>query len=192
MIRKAKIEDSLPIAQLMLMAMEDIVYAFIGSNDPQQALDFMHQLVQESDNQYSFENTWVVEEKSQIIGSITVYHGAHLERLRQPVLSLLAKRYHRIVNPENETGSGEIYIDTIAVHPDHRGKGWGRGLLNYIIDLMVYQNGETVGLLVDPLNKRAKDLYLRLGFEKSGQRKLMGHTYEHLQLKARIGHYFQK
>src|SRR5690554_8239842 len=95
MIRKATKSDSLPVAELMLLAMSDIVYAFLGTHDPHQALEFMHVLVQQEGNQYSFENTWVAEENRQIIGSITVYDGSELERLRIPVLHLLADGYGR-------------------------------------------------------------------------------------------------
>lgn len=182
MIRKATKSDSLPVAELMLLAMSDIVYAFLGTHDPHQALEFMHVLVQQEGNQYSFENTWVAEENRQIIGSITVYDGSELERLRIPVLHLLADGYGRVVFPENETEGGEMYIDTIAVHPEHQGKGLGTNLLNFVIDRIVYQEGTALGLLVDIDNTKAKNLYLQMGFEPIGEKKLMGHPYEHLQI----------
>lgn len=184
MIRKATKADSLPIAELMLLAMSDIVYAFIGSKDPPQALDFMFHLVKQKGNQYSFEHTWLAEENNQVIGSITVYDGAKLQQLRQPVLSLLSRDYGRNISPENETEPGEFYIDTIAVHPAHQGKGLGTELLKFVINHFVYQKGKTLGLLVNIENPKAKGLYLQLGFDKVGEKQLMGHPYEHLQVKS--------
>lgn len=183
MIRKARRNESHQIAQLMLLAMEEIVHAFLGTHNPEEALEFMHLLVRQEGNQYSFENTWIAEEDKQVAGSISVYDGAKLQQLRQPVLSLLVEKYQRKVSPENETEPGEFYIDTIAVHPDHRGKGLGTMLLRFVIDHFVYQKGKTLGLLVDIQNPKAKNLYLQLGFEKVGEKQLMGRPYEHLQIK---------
>lgn len=183
MIRRARKDESAQIAQLMLLAMEEIVYAFLGNHNSEEALKFMHLLVRQEGNQYSFENTWVAEEDSQVVGSITVYDGAKLQQLRQPILNLLSENYKRKVSPENETEPGEFYIDTIAVHPDHRGKGLGTMLLRFAIDHFVYQQGKTLGLLVDIQNPKAKNLYLQLGFEKVGEKQLMGRPYEHLQIK---------
>lgn len=182
MIRKARKEDSLQVARLMLLAMKDIVQAFLGTNDPQQALEFMRGLVQQEGNQYSFAHTWVAEQNHQVIGSITIYDGAELQQLRQPVLSLLSDSYNRHISPENETEPGEFYIDTIAVHPDHQGKGLGSKLLKLVIDYFVYQEGQILGLLVDRKNPKAKSLYLQMGFKQVGEKLLMGHPYEHLQL----------
>lgn len=183
MIRQSRKDESAQIAQLMLLAMEEIVYAFLGNRNIDDASHFMHLLVQQEGNQYSFENTWVAEEDSQVVGSITVYDGTKLQQLRQPVLCLLSENYNRKICPENETEPGEFYIDTIAVHPDHQGKGLGTMLLRFVIDHFVYQKGKTLGLLVDIQNPKAKNLYLQLGFEKVGEKQLMGHPYEHLQIK---------
>jgi len=183
MIRKARQNESPQIAQLMLLAMEEIIYAFLGNQNPEEALEFMHLLVRQEGNQYSFENTWIAEEDNQVVGSITVYDGAKLQQLRQPVLSLLVEKYQRVVSPEKETEPGEFYIDTIAVHPKYQGKGLGTMLLKFVIDQFVYQEGKTLGLLVAIENPKAKNLYLQLGFEKVGEKHLMGHPYEHLQIK---------
>ena len=184
MIRKARKEDSFVVAELMLLAMSEIIYSFLGSEDPQQALEFIHKLVREPGNQYSLENTWVTDVNRQVIGSITVYDGAKLEQLRQPVLSLLTQQYGRNISPENETQAGEMYIDTIAVNREHQGKGVGTVLLKYAIDHFVREQRKTLGLLVDLENQKARNLYLQLGFEKVGQMLLMNHPYEHLQLRT--------
>lgn len=184
MIRKARRNESHQIAQLMLLAMEEIVHAFLGTHNPDEALKFMDLLVGQKGNQYSFENTWVAEEDKQVAGSITVYEGARLQQLRQPVLSLLSTNYNRKVCPENETEAGEFYIDTLAVHPAHQGKGLGTKLLEFVIDYYVFQERQTLGLLVDNKNSKARSLYLQLGSIKIGEKQLMGHLYEHLRLSG--------
>lgn len=88
---------------------------------------------------------------------------------------------------EEETQAGEYYIDSIGVLPTQQGKGIGATLLNYVIREQVFENGRTLGLLVDKTNPRAKRLYQKLGFESVGEKNLMGISLEHLQLKGSIG-----
>ncbi len=40
-IRKAKIEDSVEVAKTLFLAMEDILYEFIGMRDPEEAKKFL-------------------------------------------------------------------------------------------------------------------------------------------------------
>src|SRR5690606_32898297 len=132
-IRRAKKEDSSNIAELILLAMREIIYSFIGSEDMMEAYRFIFLLVQQDKNQYSYTNTWVVEEDGQIIASLTGYDGSKLDQLRQPVLDLIKQRYNRILLPEKETGKGEFYIDTLSVDTAHQGKGLGTKLLHHTI-----------------------------------------------------------
>lgn len=183
MIRKATPQDSLPVARLMLLAMGDIVHSFLGSDDPDQALNFVEQLAGQTDNQYSFENTWIKVEGETVIGSLTAYEGSDLQRLRIPVLSLLLDKYGREISPEEETQTGEVYIDTIAVHSEYQGRGIGTELLGFVIEELVTQSGKTLGLLVDVCNAQAKNLYIKKGFRKVGEKTLMNQAFEYFQLK---------
>ena len=61
-IRKARSTDSETIASLLLSAMEDIVYELIGEQDSEKALTFMHYFVKKENNQYSWQNCWVIIE----------------------------------------------------------------------------------------------------------------------------------
>ena len=54
LVRKAKPEESKVIAPLTLLAMEDIMFNFIGENSKEKALDFLESLVKEKKNQYSY------------------------------------------------------------------------------------------------------------------------------------------
>jgi ribosomal protein S18 acetylase RimI-like enzyme len=181
-IRKAKKEDSAKVAELILRAMREIVYSFIGSENTNEAYSFIYSLAQREDNQYSYTNTWVLEEGGQIIASLTGYDGSKLDQLRQPVLDLLNRQYGRSLIPEKETGEGEFYIDTLSVDPAHRGRGLGTKLLKYLIVEIVQKESKTLGLLVDIKNPRAKKLYTKLGFRTVGKKPLLGRNHEHLQL----------
>ncbi len=176
--------DAPAIARLLLLAMEDIVFAFIGARDEAQAAAFMHHQVCATGNQYSWTNAYVAECEGAVVGAACVYDGARLLELRAPVLRYLHEQHGRLVTPEPETGPGEWYIDTLGVDPDHQGKGIGSALLQAIMQAHAHEQGRTLGLLVDLDNPAARKLYLRLGFTSVGERPLMGKRLEHLQYRA--------
>ena len=182
-IRKATTNDSSIIAELMLFAMKDIVFDFIGEKNEIKAKEFLDELIQSPNNQYSFENTFVLEYENKIAGSFTIYDGGKLNELRQPVLNLLSEKYNRTIHPQDETEKGEIYIDTIAVFPEYRGKGFGNIILDYIINVIAIKQDKTIGLLVDFTNPKAKKLYESKGFKVVGEKQLMSENHEHMQYK---------
>lgn len=182
-IRKAEINDSEYIATYLLLAMETIVCEFIGQNDPKIARDFLLHFVQQENNQYSYQNCFVVEEDTQIIAAINIYEGSKLIALRAPIIDYIKTHFQKDFNPEDETHTGEFYIDSFGVHTSQQGRGIGRKLLQYAINDYVIQRKETLGLLVEEDNPNAKRLYLKLGFETVGERMLVGKRLLHLQVK---------
>ena len=182
-IRKAQPEDKEAIAAYMLLAMEDIVYQFIGEKSHEKATRFLVNLIGKKANQYSYENCWVIEMENEVVAVAVVYDGAKLHELRAPVAQAVKSMFNRDFNPEDETEAGEYYIDSIGVAPHQQGKGLGAKLLQFLIDTYVYKRNETLGLLVDKENPDAKKLYLKLGFEVVGEKILVGKNMEHLQFK---------
>ena len=182
-IRKATVNDSEMIAAYLLLAMEDIVFKFIGEANPEKAKEFMLHFVEKDNNQYSYLNCWVAEDNMKVVAAINLYNGAQLSELRQPVIEYLRNRFNKDFNPEDETQAGEYYLDTLGVNPNHRNKGIGTKLLQFVIDEYVNRHGQTLGLLVDEINPNAKRLYLKLGFKSAGTRVLFGKNVEHLQIK---------
>lgn len=164
--------------------MEEIVYRLIGYRDTEEALAFMRHLVQQENTQYSYQNCWVVEEDHKIVAAANVYNGAHLHLLRTPVLDYIKHRYQHNPAPEDETGEGEYYLDTLGVVPGYQGKGIGSALLQMIIQEYVHRQGQTLGLLVEEANPAAKRLYTRLGFIPVRQKYLLGKRLSHLQIKG--------
>ena len=182
LIRKALRKDAEAIATCLLLAMEDIVYQFIGKQDRAVAQEFMWYFVQRENNQYSYQNCWVAIADGKVLGAANVYNGAHLNSLRAPVLEYIRSGFNKDFNPDDETGPGEYYIDTIGVHPKEQGRGIGTKMLQFLIDEYVGKQSETLGLLVDDDNPNAKRLYLKLGFTPAGKRVLFGKDMEHLQM----------
>lgn len=176
-------QDKTAIAQLMFYAMKDIVFDFINEQNEEKSIDFLQQLIEQSNNQYSYENVTLVKDNDEIVGAFTLYDGSELDELRKPVLELLKDKYNRVITPQDETQAGELYIDTIAVYPHFRGKGYGGIILDYIIEEYAHQKEQTLGLLVDFTNPKAKKLYEAKGFKVVGEKQLMSENHEHMQYK---------
>ena len=183
-VRKATLNDSEIIATYLSLPMKDILYKFIGEEDPEKAREFMLHFVARENNQYSYQNCWVVEDNMKVVAAINLYNGALLSELRQPVIEYLSSKFNNHFNPEDETQAGEYYIDSLGVNPNQQGKGIGTKLLQFVIDEYVNKRSQTLGLLVDEINPNAKKLYLKLGFKSAGTRILFGKNMEHLQIKG--------
>lgn len=183
-IRKANIKDSPIIAEHIFLAMEDILYEFIGLKDTEKAKAFLQYFVAKENNQYSYTNCIVAESDNEIVGALNIYDGAQLETLRKPIAQYIQKNFGLDFNPENETQAGEYYIDTFGVSAKHQGKGIGTKLLKFIIETYVNNNKKTIGLLVGEDNPNAEKLYLSLGFEFVGNKILAKKRMKHLQVKT--------
>jgi len=180
-IRKANKSDSEDIAKLLFLAMEDIVFKFIGIRSTEKALLFLNSLVAQENNQYSYQNCCVAELDNTIAGMACVYNGADLKPLRKPIEAALLTMFGKPFDAEDETEAGEFYIDCIGVDPKHQGKGIGSEILKFLIEEYVHKKNETIGLLVETANPGARKLYLKAGFIKSGEKILTGKTMEHMQ-----------
>ncbi len=183
-IRKASPKDFRQVAPLIVQAMEDLACTFANTKDPKKTYPLFEYFFQQPENQYSFENTMVYEDKGVIAGSIIAYDGGMLPKYREPFLQYIATNYSVTdLVIENETMKGELYIDTISVYPSHQGKGIGKKLLDAIQTKARAEGHKKIGLLVDLNNPSAKKLYSALGYESIGSKQLGNGVYEHLQLK---------
>lgn len=182
MIRKAKAEDAKPIATYLMLAMEDIFYGFIGERNYEVAIEVLEELIQSRENQYSFENCWVAELDSEPVAVACIYNGGKLYDLRKPVEELIKTRFNRDFSPEDETQSGEFYIDCVGVSEHHQGKGVGSKMFKFLIDEFVNKRNKILGLLVEKENPNARRLYEKLGFIVVGEKTLMGKKLDHMQI----------
>lgn len=160
--------------------MDTIANRFLNNDDPDAALNFMQYWCAREANQYSWQNCFVAEVENRVVGAANLYDGALLQQLRQPVVEWVRTNYNPDFQPEDETGPGEVYLDTLAVDANWRGKGIGTAFLKFLILHFVVVSGVPLGLLVEPDNIPARKLYLRSGFQLQGTKTLMGKPLEHL------------
>lgn len=183
-IRKATPQEASILAKLMNLAMREITYQFIGETNSDKANAFLAYFIALPDNQYSYENIYVAEVGNEIAGQICLYDGAKLLTLRKPIWEKIKSDFGKDYHAAEETQAGEFYIDTLAVAPQYQGKGIGKALLEFAIEEFVKKRQQTLGLLVEKDNDKAKRLYEKLGFEVVEQIDIFGKVMEHMQIKA--------
>ena len=65
---------------------------------------------------------------------------------------------------------GESHLLNVCVHPDYQGLGFGRILVEHLIERARQGEASTMFLEVRPLNVVARELYSKLGFNEVGLR----------------------
>ncbi|MCD7714435.1 MAG: GNAT family N-acetyltransferase [Prevotella sp.] len=189
-ITRAKRSQAAAVASLIMTAMSpDCCRYFAG---PNRTLDDFHAvltaLVASDNSQYSFRNTLAATgDGGELLGICVSYDGAQLRTLRQPFIDLMREKCGRDLSKmDDETAPGELYIDSLAVKPEQRGKGIATMLLKATIKKAETMHLPAVGLLVDKGNPRAESLYKKLGFAYENDAVWGGHPMRHLQLKLSI------
>ena len=125
-IRKATKVQSEEITELVMMAMtDDCCLYFCG--DGYELDDFrrmMTKLVERENSQYSHQNTLVAMDGDKVIGISVCYDGGRLHELRRAFIEA-AKEYigkdHS--GMDDETQTGELYLDSLAVLSEYRRRG---------------------------------------------------------------------
>lgn len=183
-IESAQKSQSRAIARLIMTAMtaECCLY-FVGKG--QTLADFervMTLLVEREDSQYSYKNTLVALHQQEVVGVCVAYDGAKLHALRQAFIDMARRYFNRdFANMDDETQKGELYVDSLAVVPAHRGQGIAQQLLLATIEKAKQMKLEHVGLLVDKGNPKAEKLYTKVGFTYRNEAQWGGHPMKHLQ-----------
>lgn len=180
-IRQATPNDSLLVAEAFAMALgKDVTREFCGEN----YIEVLIEVVNNEDTQYSYRNALVAIADGKPAGAIIGYDGAMLRTLRANTLDIIRKYNPDLKSIEDETQTGEFYLDSVGVLPEFRGNGIGRSLLLSMRDKAYAQGFRRVGLLVDIENPAAERLYRSLGFEYADSRTFFGHPMKHLQSSA--------
>ncbi|MBB6093315.1 ribosomal protein S18 acetylase RimI-like enzyme [Povalibacter uvarum] len=86
-----------------------------------------------------------------------------------------------------ELGGNDAFVDEVFVLPDHRGRGYGRQLVEFLIARAGELNIRALHLEVDQANTAAQQLYESLGFRKRDRYFLMTHLPDSHPLSPPIG-----
>lgn len=178
-IRPAQKSDAPIIAQVVAIAIgdENTLKNYCGEN----YISLFTKIAEDEHSQYSFLNTLIAEIDGTAVGAVIGYDGAKLHELRNTTYSIIHSHLRRTPSIPDETESGEFYLDSLAVLPEHRGIGIGRKLVNALCDRAFSAGHKRVGLIVDYNNPNAETLYTSLGFSRVGTKTFLGHKMWHLQ-----------
>ena len=110
---------------------------------------------------------------SQLSKDITPLDSNFLvEKLSNPSFYLLSVKEENEIIAMASLSISDIlsckkaFIEDVVVHQDHRGKGFGKDLIKYIIELATSLNIDKVELTSRPERMEANLLYQKLGFQK--------------------------
>lgn len=181
-IREATAADARLIGRVMTMALgPELAVNYCGK----QYLKVAEALALAPDTQYSHRNSLVAEVDGTPAGGIIAYDGAQLAELRAASLALIKVHTGACPVPgTDETQSGEVYIDSLAVLPEFRGHGVASALIDAVCERSFAAGHDRVGLLVDDDNPAARRLYESLGFRQSDVRVFLGHRMAHMVRSA--------
>ncbi len=175
--RQATINDAELIAYAVGTAIgEESVKKHLGTN----WLNILTEISQLDISQYSYRNALIAEIDGTPAGAVVAYDGARLNELRTQTLRVIHQYNPNFTFSEDETESGEYYLDSLCVLPQYRKQGVATCLITALC-YKIFNEGHTrVGLIVDFDNPNAERLYSSLGFKRIKTRIFLGHPMWHL------------
>lgn len=184
-IREATKAQAAEIANLIMTAMtNDCCLYFCGEGHGLEDFrSMMTMLVEHENSQYSYKNTIVAMDADSVVGISVSYDGGRLHELRRAFIEA-AKKYigkdHS--GMDDETQSGELYLDSLAILPAYRRQSIARRLLMATKARAEQMKLPCVGLLVDKDNPVGEALYASVGFRYANESQWGGHPMKHLIL----------
>ena len=176
-VRKSEKKDSRAIAELIAEAIEDLACLFTGREDMGTAVKVLETFVRMEENRFSYRNCLSAVDGESVAGMILIYSLDMLETQDIPVqehLRVLGKPDKLPVECE----AGEIYIDSVAVIKEARGKGIAKLLIDAAAEEAQQRGFHRLSLLVDEKKDGVKRLYEKLGFVDGGTMfEMQGHRY---------------
>lgn len=64
-------------------------------------------------------------------------------------------------------GGFVILMEDVVIHPDHRGQGFGRMLVDYVVDFAKQKNFKRITLLTDRMSAETQEFFRKMGFDYS-------------------------
>ncbi len=134
-----------------------------------------------TDTLYTYVHTRVAEMDGIAVGSLLSYPGDIYRELRHKAFTELWPELSEMdATSDQETDPGEYYLDSLAVLPQYRGKGIGRGLLRDGIEKGRSLGYTKVALVADSEMPHLISLYSSLGFIPEGHRHVFGVDFQRM------------
>lgn len=181
MIRPAVPDDAQAVVPLIFDAIGDIAYWLTGTAAPEEALTAMTGWFRRGGNRLGYEQIRVAEAEGRVAGMSLAYPGGRGPELDRPLL----ERFHGQASSApaafvKEAEDDEFYLDSLAVASSERGKGLGTALIRDFEAEAARKGFRKASLLVSEDKPRAEALYRSLGYEREGERLILGAVYAHM------------
>jgi len=173
-IDNAKKSDAAEVVRLIALADKDAVLALSGKDDINEALFQYEMNFGRNDVYFGYKNVFVARDKEKILGCILYFKGEDESRFT----AITEQR----AEMDNESEHDEIYIDSLAVLPECRGRGIAKSLISRVVEESRLQGLNKVGLLADTKKPHLKALYRKLGFNVTAQIELLNDHYEKMTI----------
>lgn len=173
-IRRARpdFDEGLVVAKLFDEAAEGFFKSMLGTK----TYEIIADAYTKPNNEYSFENVTVIEDKGAIVGMVSGYtyseklghqknilsqfaNGAKHRRL---MFTIVGKILSRFLGP---AGKEDYYLQAIALDQQVRGRGLGLKLIEYSEKIAIDKGSKTLSLAVSSKNAVATKFYKKYGME---------------------------
>lgn len=176
-LRKATSGDCDFVARMIMMALH------ITEEDNERLYNHMVELVEDEHTLYYWERCTIACDGDTPVGLCLAYDGVDYHERREYSFSFVCKdgspvseNNSALLTQPDESGCGEMYVDSLAVIPEYRGKGIGRMMLMDALRRSA-QSALMPTILVDPNNEPALKLYQSVGFEYCEEMEVFGELY---------------
>ena len=164
--RTGRKDDCPKLAELVYIASDGVVeflfHDMVPGNSPAEVV--AHN-IQNDTGYYTYKNTIVAEEGSDVVG-VSFYYPAHYHVISDEMRSFFpADRLEHLKHILSGRVENSLYIDTLCVDMNFRGKGIGGELISLTKQKAVDQGFNSLSLIALADNTDAHRLYYRCGFE---------------------------
>lgn len=133
------------------------------------------QRAQRDSGGFSYRNTVVREDSNSVVAALI---GYPLQDQPEPTnYNELPDMFVPLQQLEDLV-PGTWYINVLATYAEHRGKGYGTGLLTVAERIAAQQKCKGLSLIVSDANTKARRLYTRCGYQEIATRSMVKDSWE--------------
>lgn len=160
MIRPAKPDDYKESFEILELAMSSFTDVIFNEKDENKKLELFKKFFIAKNNRLSHENILLYEnENSEICGAICLYEG-HESDFLDMVFNQRLKELNSKTLIKKECEDDEFYIDSVAVLPKFRGRGYFKAMVNEAIN-----KARDLGFKKVSLITQTTEIYTKFGFK---------------------------
>ena len=175
--RRATPDDARAMAELVNIAGEGMpLYLWDRMAGPgEDAWAVGRQRARRDSGGFSHRNTVLREADSEVVAALV---GYPLAEVPEPVdYDALPPMFVPLQQLE-DLAPGSWYVNVLATYPEHRGKGYGAGLLAIAEQLAADTGCSGLSLIVSDANAGARRLYRRQGYRETATRPMVKESWQ--------------